>query len=117
MLAILPLGLKLNMNILFICSRNKWRSLTAETIYQNHPHHQVRSAGTSATARIKVNAKLIIWADLIFAMEKRHKQILTENFKEEITHKELIVLDIPDDYQYMDEELILEIETKVAMYL
>lgn len=105
------------MNILFICSRNKWRSLTAETIYQNHHQHQVMSAGTSATARIKVNTKLIIWADLIFVMEKRHKQILTENFREELNSKELIVLDIPDDYQYMDEELILEIETKVAMYL
>jgi predicted protein tyrosine phosphatase len=27
-------------NILFVCSRNKWRSATAETIYQNHPDHQ-----------------------------------------------------------------------------
>ncbi|MES2445723.1 MAG: protein tyrosine phosphatase [Bacteroidota bacterium] len=104
------------MNILFICSRNKWRSATAETIFQNHPFHQVRSAGTSAVARIKVNAKLINWADLIFVMEKKHKQILTENFREEIAEKELIVLAIPDDYQYMDEELIAELETKVSGY-
>ena len=60
---------------------------------------------------------MIIWADLIFVMEKRHKQILNENFRDDLTAKELIVLDIPDDYQYMDEELISEIETKVSGYL
>jgi protein-tyrosine phosphatase len=104
-------------NILFICSRNKWRSATAETIYKNHPDHQVRSAGTEASARIKINAKLIIWADLIFVMEKKHKQRIVERFPEEIYEKEIITLDIPDDYQYMDEELIDEIRSKVDDYL
>ncbi|TCC94122.1 protein tyrosine phosphatase [Pedobacter frigiditerrae] len=105
------------MNVLFVCSRNKWRSATAETIYQNHPIHQVRSAGTAASARIKINAKMINWADLIFVMEKRHKQILNESFSAALEEKEMIILDIPDDYQYMDEELIIEIETKVSPYL
>jgi predicted protein tyrosine phosphatase len=104
-------------NILFICSRNKWRSATAETIYKNHADHQVRSAGTEPSARIKISAKLIIWADLIFVMEKEHKQRIAERFPEEIYEKEIIILDIPDDYQYMDEELIDEIELKVADYL
>ena len=105
------------MNILFVCSRNKWRSATAETIFKNHPLHQVKSAGTSAAARIKINAKHIDWADLIFVMERKHKLILAENFKEEIAEKETIILNIPDDYQYMDEELIEELETKVGGYL
>ena len=105
------------MNVLFVCSRNKWRSATAETIFQNHPFHQVRSAGTSASARIKINAKLIDWADLIFVMEKKHKQILSASFMENLSNKQVIVLDIPDDYQYMDEELIVELETKVGSYL
>jgi predicted protein tyrosine phosphatase len=104
-------------NILFICSRNKWRSATAETIYKNHADHQVRSAGTEPSARIKISAKLIIWADLIFVMEKKHKQRIAERFAEEIHEKEIIILDIPDDYQYMDEELIDEIKSKVADYL
>ncbi|TKC13033.1 protein tyrosine phosphatase [Pedobacter polaris] len=104
------------MNILFVCSRNKWRSATAETIYQNHPLHQVKSAGTSPSARIKINSKLISWADLIFVMEKRHKQILAENFSDYLAEKEVIILNILDDYQYMDEELVLEIETKVTAY-
>jgi len=105
------------MNILFVCSRNKWRSATAETIYKNHPEHQVRSAGTTPSARIKLNAKHIIWADFIFVMEKKHKRRIAEKFSEEITDKEIIVLDIPDDYQYMDKELIEELNWKTSDYL
>ncbi|MFD2284903.1 hypothetical protein ACFSOV_02195 [Pedobacter petrophilus] len=51
------------MNILFVCSRNKWRSATAESIFKNHPIHQVRSAGTEPSARIKLSAKHLTWAD------------------------------------------------------
>ena len=105
------------MNILFVCSRNKWRSATAETIYKNHPEHHARSAGTEPSARIKISAKLIIWSDLIFVMEKKHKQRIFERFPEETHEKEIITLDIPDDYQYMDEELIEELNAKVADYL
>ncbi|MEH3113597.1 low molecular weight protein tyrosine phosphatase family protein [Pedobacter terrae] len=105
------------MNILFVCSRNRWRSATAEAMYKNHPEHQVRSAGTEPSARIKINSKLIIWADLTFVMEKKHKQRITERFTDEVYEKEIITLDIPDDYQYMDRELIEEIDLKVAHYL
>ena len=105
------------MNILFVCSRNKWRSLTAETIFKNHPDHQVRSAGTEPSARIKINAKMITWADLIFVMEKRHRQRISERFPAEIDGKEIITLGIPDDYQYMDEDLIEELKTKASEYL
>lgn len=86
-------------------------------MYQNHPDHQVRSAGTAPSARIKINARLIIWADLIFVMEKKHKQRIIDRFPEETYDKEIITLHIPDDYQYMDEELIEELNAKVADYL
>ncbi|QIL39253.1 protein tyrosine phosphatase [Pedobacter sp. HDW13] len=105
------------MNILFVCSRNKWRSATAETLYKNHPDHDVRSAGTASSARIKINAKLILWADVIFVMEKKHKQILTERFEDETLEKEIIILNIPDDYEYMDEELVEDIQSKMTAYL
>lgn len=105
------------MNILFICSRNQWRSPTAEAIYKQHQNIHARSAGTSSSARIKVTAKLIEWADLIFVMEKKHKQRLSETFPVEISNKEIIVLDIPDEYQFMDEELIEGIKAGVAPYI
>jgi predicted protein tyrosine phosphatase len=105
------------MNILFVCSRNKWRSATAETIYKNHPFHLIRSAGTASSARIKINAKLIDWADLIFVMERKHKSRLNEKFGIALEGKEMVVLEIPDEYQYMDEVLIAELEAKVSPYL
>jgi len=105
------------MNILFICSRNQWRSPTAEAIYKNYTGINVKSAGTEPSARIKLTAKTIMWADLIFVMEKKHKQRIQEKFPQEISEKQIIVLDIPDEYKYMDKELIEEIETKVKPYL
>ncbi len=102
------------MNILFVCSMNQWRSPTAEAIFKNGSIHSVRSAGTSGSARIKVSQPLIDWADMIFVMEKQHKQILKERFH---TDKQIILLDIPDEYWFMDPELIEMLKTSVAPYL
>ena len=105
------------MNILFVCSRNKWRSRTAETIFRNLQNHDIRSAGTEKDARIKVTEKLLNWADLIFVMEKRHKQRLNEKFGVVIADKKIVILDIEDNYQYMDAELIETLKLSVAPYL
>jgi len=105
------------MNILFVCSRNKWRSRTAETIFKNNQKHNVKSAGTENDARIKVTEKLISWSDLIFVMEKRHRERLKEKFGSLTDSKEIIILDIQDDYEYMDPELIEILETSVSPYL
>ncbi|MCH9814269.1 MAG: phosphotyrosine protein phosphatase [Epsilonproteobacteria bacterium] len=104
-------------NLLFICSRNKWRSPTAETIYTKEQSFNVRSAGTSPKARRTVNHKDIRWADIIFVMEKKHKSRLKAQFLEMLNGKKLYVLDIPDEYLYMDEALIYELESKVDIYL
>lgn len=105
------------MNLLFVCSRNEWRSPTAESVYKTKPGFQVRSAGTSPSARIKLNEKAMTWADVIFVMEKRHKQIIDEKFSLLEIQAPIIVLDIADEYQYMDAELIEEIESKVDSWL
>jgi len=68
--------------------------------------HQIRSAGTAPSARIKVSEKTIQWADLILVMEKRHKEILREKFGAGLREKKVRVLDIPDEYGYMDPELV-----------
>ena len=102
------------MNILFICSRNQWRSPTGEAIFKNSTQHSARSAGTADSARVKVNERMLDWADIIFVMEKRHKEILQSRFS--IT-KQVVVLDIPDEYEYMDEELVQMITSSVSPYL
>jgi predicted protein tyrosine phosphatase len=105
------------MNVLFVCSRNKWRSRTAETIFKDNQDHEFRSAGTENNARIKVNEKLINWAEMIFVMEKHHKQRLQEKFDHLLDDKKIIILDIEDNYQYMDEELIEILKTCMTPYL
>ena len=104
-------------NLLFICSKNQWRSPTAELLFKNHAIHQARSAGTSDKARIKVNEKLIAWADVIFVMERKHRQILKTRFSAELSDKTLVVLDIEDNYKFGDEELIGILENSLADYL
>lgn len=104
-------------NVLFICSRNQWRSPTAEEVWRKHPGINARSAGTSPKARKTVSSSDIRWADVIFVMEQKHKNRLKAEFTRMLDHKSLHVLDIPDEYQYMDEELIKELEISVGAYI
>ena len=85
--------------LLFVCSRNKWRSRTAETIFRRQPGIDVRSAGTSEEAQVRVTEKLIEWADIILVMEKRHKQLLAQRFGAALQNKVTVVLEIPDNYE------------------
>ena len=105
------------MNLLFICSRNQWRSPTAEEIWRKHPEYNCRSAGTSPKAKRTVSPADIRWADAIFVMEKKHRNRLLAEFTRLLDHKPVYVLDIPDDYHYMDPELIEELQDKVSSYL
>lgn len=105
------------MNVLFVCSRNQWRSRTAEALFRSHPAHHVRSAGTEPEARIRVSEKLVSWAELVFVMEKRHRSRLREAFPAAMQGKEVVILEIPDDYEYMDPELVQMLEVSVRPYL
>jgi predicted protein tyrosine phosphatase len=103
--------------LLFVCSRNQWRSPTAAALFQQSDLYVAKSAGTSDRARIKITAGLINWADQIFVMEKRHSAIIQRNYPDEIEGKSMVVLHIPDDYQYLDQELIEILESKLSEYI
>ena len=105
------------MRVLFLCSRNQWRSPTAEAVYQNHPRVEVRSAGVSTAARRRVTEKLLLWADLVLVMEHEHKQRLREQFPDLFRDLRVEVLDIPDDYSFMDPELVALIRQRVEPLL
>ena len=92
--------------LLFVCSRNQWRSPTAEAVWRKHPGMEARSAGTSPSARHPVSVRDLEWADVIFVMEPKHKQRLMAEHRRVIGGKPLHVLDVPDDYRYMDPELV-----------
>ncbi|WAC43761.1 phosphotyrosine protein phosphatase [Pseudomonas sp. SL4(2022)] len=101
-------------NVLFICSRNQWRSPTAETVWRKHPDISVRSAGTSPNARKTVGPADIRWADVIIVMEQKHKNRLVAEFTRLLDHKPIHVLEIPDEYKYMDPELVEILEDSVG---
>ncbi|WP_157314901.1 low molecular weight protein tyrosine phosphatase family protein [Chitinibacter sp. GC72] len=100
--------------VLFICSRNQWRSPTAEQLWRQHPRLQTRSAGTSPNARHTVSVDDIRWADVICVMEEKHQSRLRAQFSRLLSNKPIHVLDIPDDYQFMAPELIDLLEQSVA---
>lgn len=100
------------MNVLFLCSKNQWRSPTAEAVWKNEPGINVRSAGTSRSARRRVTVADLRWADVICAMEEKHKSRIKAEFRDETRYTPVEVLDIPDDYRYMDDELVELIREK-----
>jgi len=91
--------------LLFICSQNRIRSVTAETLFAGSLQYEVRSAGTDPDARIKLTAGHIGWADRIFVMEKRHQNRVQKRFRSELQGKRLVCLYIPDDYEPLAEDL------------
>jgi predicted protein tyrosine phosphatase len=105
------------LNTLFICSRNQWRSPTAERVFAVGYGLSTRSAGTSKHAKHTISLKDIAWADMIFVMEQKHKQNIKEKFAQQLQHKKVIVLDIPDDFLYMDEALIEILKETMLPYL
>jgi predicted protein tyrosine phosphatase len=103
--------------LLFVCSRNKLRSLTAEKLFEGSPHYQVRSAGTQPDARIVVTEGHLGWADLIFCMEKSHVNRLHRKFHDVLRGKRVICLHIPDDFEFMDPDLLDELRAKLPAYV
>ncbi|WP_201980206.1 low molecular weight protein tyrosine phosphatase family protein [Hymenobacter rubidus] len=105
------------MRLLFICSRNKWRSLTAERLFDDHAHYEARSAGTEPGARVRVTAGHLGWADTIFVMERRHADRLRERFAGELQGKALVVLRISDNYPFQDPALVALLRQKLLELL
>lgn len=92
-------------NVLVICGRNKKRSRTAEYIFKNDDRFNIRSAGLSPKSDRKISENDLNWANLVFVMESRQRSKIRELYSH-IELPAMEVLHIPDDYEFMDEELI-----------
>jgi predicted protein tyrosine phosphatase len=104
-------------HVLFICSQNKLRSPTAEQIFSDYPGVETASAGISNDAEIPLTPELIEWADLIFVMEKIHREKLSAKFKPYLGKAHIICLNIPDKYNYMDPTLVKILRKKITPFL
>jgi predicted protein tyrosine phosphatase len=103
--------------ILFICSQNRLRSPTAEQVFADYPGVEVASAGTNNDAENLLTGELVKWADMIVVMERQHKAKLQKRFRTSLHGQRIICLDIPDDYGFMDPELIHLLTTRMARHL
>ena len=103
--------------LLFLCSRNRLRSPTAETIFAEYPGVETDSAGLSADADLCLSEEQVEWADLILVMERSHRQRLNRGFAKVLRGKKVVVLDIPDDYDFMNPRLVELLRSRCAPYL
>jgi len=59
----------------------------------------------------------LAWADLVLVMERKYKSRILGAFRDHPNLPRIVSLDIPDDYGYMDQELIELIETGTEFHL
>lgn len=99
-------------NILVVCGQNKKRSRTAEFIFKNDNRFNIRSAGLSPKSNRKISENDLLWADLVFVMETRHRGKIWELYRY-LELPAIEVLGIPDDFEFMDNELVEILTDKI----
>jgi predicted protein tyrosine phosphatase len=102
--------------LLFICSRNRLRSPTAEQVFAR-PGFETDSAGLAPDADCQLSAEQLEWADLVFVMEKQHRTRLRQRFATQLRGKKVVCLDVPDRYEFMQPELVVLLEKKIGQHL
>lgn len=110
-------GVSLARRILFICGKNRRRSPTAEQLFSDWEALEVTSAGVDADADIVVGPELLEWAEMVFVMEASHRTKLSTRFRSHLNQQRVIVLDIPDRFEYMDPELVQMLIVRVTPHL
>lgn len=103
--------------ILFVCHLNRSRSATAERLFCKRPDLQVCSAGTSEDALVRVNLRMLDWADAIFIMDSDQQQALERMFPGHDALQRLICLGIPDDFTFLEPGLVRLLEERVTPHL
>lgn len=104
-------------NLLFLCSRNRLRSPTAERVFADWPGVETASAGLAPDADEPCTDQLVEWADIIFVMERAHRARLQTRFRTSLKSARVVCLDIPDDYAFMQPELVALLKKKVGPFL
>ena len=104
------------MRALFVCSQNRLRSPTAEMVFARWQGIECESAGVHESANVPVDPELLAWAEIIFVMEKAHQNKLSKRWRKYMGNKRVVCLNIPDEYEYMDEALVRLLEVKVSPY-
>lgn len=105
------------MRVLFVCSRARRRSATAEAIFADAPDIEAMAAGTASDADMPVDADAVQWAETICCMESVHRRRLQDRFGSLLRDKRVVVLNTPDRYEAMAPELIERLRNAMARVL
>jgi len=100
--------------VLCVCSAGMMRSATTAVVLNRDYNYNTRAVGVNKTyALIPINTQLLYWADEIVCAEWEHAKKVMDLIDEcmlkedaEITKNSIKILNIPDTYGYMDEDLI-----------
>jgi len=104
-------------HVLFVCRLNRHRSATAERVFCKRKDLDVRSAGTQEDARVRVNKRMLDWADVIFAMDDIQVDALRQMFPGDPALDRVICLDIEDVYVFLEPRLVKVLQERVPQYL
>lgn len=105
------------MRVLFVCRQNRKRSATAERIFAKEAGLDVRSAGTSEDALVRVNRRMLDWADIVFTMDDEQRRDLFCMFPGHPAIAKLVCLDIQDRYEFLEPELVALLRERTATHL
>ena len=102
---------------LFVCHYNQRRSATAERIFGREPNLEVLSAGTAEEAMVRVNARMLDWADVVFVMDDKEVRAVRRLFPGHPGLDRIVCLDIRDDYHFLDPELVALLRERTRPHL
>ncbi len=105
------------MRVLFVCTQNKVRSLTAEHLYHVRPDLEVKSCGTANFAKNQFTRELLEWAEVVFVFDDSQLDFIEQTFGKEALGKPIVCLGLPDVFTYKSDPLVVKLVAKLDPYL
>lgn len=103
--------------VLFVCTQNKVRSLTAEHLYRVRPDLEVKSCGTATFAKNQLSKELLDWAEAVFTFDESQMEAIEKNFASVAQGKPVICLGLPDIFTYKSDALVVKLTAKIEPHL
>ena len=103
--------------VLFVCDEDNLRSPTGTAVYGSNTDLEVRSAGFGRYSSQRVSEDMLQWADIVFVMERRHRNRIHKAFPRIYAKKRIICLYIPDEFDYMDSVLVRLLTSRCSPYI
>jgi predicted protein tyrosine phosphatase len=104
--------------VLCVCSAGLLRSPTLAYVLQQEPYNKnTRAAGSSSSfALVPVDPVLLHWADTVIFVNKENFIEVNSKFEDFLKKKEVVVLNIPDEFPAFDPVLIERIKEELNRF-